>query len=64
MFQTRCQALSSKIDLDFYGAIIVDLEGKKPIALLADRSQQTVAHWLKRYHTVNSFAKKKLSLLS
>ncbi len=31
-----------------YGAIVVDLERKKPIALLADRSQQTVAHWLKQ----------------
>ncbi len=35
-----------------YGAIVVDLEGNKPIALLPDRSQQTVIHWLKRYPTI------------
>jgi hypothetical protein len=40
-----------------YGAIIVDLERKKPIALLADRSQQTVAGWLKHYSTIHTVAR-------
>ena len=40
-----------------YGAIIVDLERKKPIALLPDRSQQTVAHWLKRHPTIKIVAR-------
>jgi hypothetical protein len=40
-----------------YGAIIVDLERKKPLALLPDRSQQTVIKWLKRYPTINIVAR-------
>jgi len=40
-----------------YGAIVVDLERKKPIALLPDRSQQTVSHWLKRYPTIEIVAR-------
>ncbi len=40
-----------------YGAIVVDLERKKPIALLADRSQRTVAHWLKRHPTIKIVAR-------
>jgi Transposase len=40
-----------------YGSIVVDLERKKPIALLPDRSQQTVTQWLKRYPTINIVAR-------
>ena len=40
-----------------YGAVVVDLERNKPIALLADRSQQTVTHWLKRYPTITVVAR-------
>jgi len=40
-----------------YGAMVVDLERKRPIALLPDRSQQTVIHWLKRYPTINIVAR-------
>jgi len=40
-----------------YGTIVVDLERKKPIALLPDRSQQTVTQWLKRYPTINIVAR-------
>jgi len=40
-----------------YGALIVDLERKKPIALLADRSQQTVVQWLKEHPTITIVAR-------
>jgi len=40
-----------------YGAVVVDLERKKPLALLADRSQQTVTQWLKRYPTISIVAR-------
>lgn len=40
-----------------YGSIVVDLERKKPIALLPDRSQQTVIQWLKRSPTITIVAR-------
>jgi len=40
-----------------YGAIVVDLERTKPIALLADRSRQTVAGWLKEHPTIQIVAR-------
>ncbi len=40
-----------------YGTIVVDLERNKPIALLADRSQEVVAGWLKRYPTIQIVAR-------
>ena len=40
-----------------YGAIVVDLERKKPIALLPDRSKPTVIQWLKRYPTIKIVAR-------
>ena len=40
-----------------YGAIVVDLERTKPIALLPDRSKPTVVQWLKRYPTINIVAR-------
>jgi len=40
-----------------YGAIVVDLERNQPIALLPDRSQKTVAQWLKRYPTITIVAR-------
>ncbi len=40
-----------------YGALIVDLERRKPIALLPDRSQQTVIQWLKCYPTITIVAR-------
>ena len=40
-----------------YGAIIVDLERNRPIALLSDRSQKTVAQWLKRYPPITMVAR-------
>jgi transposase len=40
-----------------YGALIVDLERNKPIALLPDRSRQTVIQWLKRYPTITIVAR-------
>ncbi|GHO62918.1 hypothetical protein KSC_018100 [Ktedonobacter sp. SOSP1-52] len=35
----------------------MDLERSRPIALLPDRSQKTVAQWLKRYPTINIVAR-------
>ena len=40
-----------------YGAIVVDLERNKPIALVPDRSKPTVVQWLKRYPTINIVAR-------
>lgn len=40
-----------------YGAIVVDLERSKPIALLADRSQPTVARWLRDHPTIQIVAR-------
>ena len=40
-----------------YGAIVVDLERDKPIALLAERSQATVQQWLKRHPTIQIVAR-------
>src|SRR5579859_2745473 len=40
-----------------YGAIVVDLERQKPIALLPDRSKPTVVQWLKRYPTIQIVAR-------
>jgi transposase len=40
-----------------YGAIVVDLERRKPIALLPDRSQQTVIQWLKCHPTITIVAR-------
>jgi transposase len=37
--------------------MVVDLERKKPIALLPDRSKPTVVQWLKRYPTINIVAR-------
>jgi transposase len=39
-----------------YGALVVDLERNKPIALLPDRSKPTVVQWLKRYPTITIVA--------
>jgi transposase len=36
---------------------VVDLERKKPIAFLADRSKPTVVQWLKRYPTITIVAR-------
>jgi transposase len=40
-----------------YGAIVVDLERNKPIALLADRSKPTIVHWLKEHPTIQMVAR-------
>lgn len=40
-----------------YGAIVVDLERNQPIALLPDRSQKTVAQWLKYYPSITIVAR-------
>jgi transposase len=40
-----------------YGAIVVDLERGKPIALLAERSQAIVKQWLKRHPTIQIVAR-------
>jgi len=40
-----------------YGAVVVDLERRKPIALLPDRSRQTVVQWLKCSPTINIVAR-------
>ncbi|MBC8123837.1 MAG: transposase [Gemmatimonadaceae bacterium] len=32
-----------------YGTILVDLEARKPVALLADRRVETVAEWLRNH---------------
>ena len=40
-----------------YGAIVVDLERGKPIALLAERSQELVARWLKAHPTIKIVAR-------
>jgi len=40
-----------------YGALIVDLERKKPIALLPDRSKSTAIQWLKGYPTITTVAR-------
>src|SRR5229473_7035966 len=53
MFQTRCQALSSKIDPDFYGTILVDLEKRRVVQLLADRSVETSQAWLRKHPEID-----------
>lgn len=40
-----------------YGALVVDLERSKPIALLADRSHPTVAQWLRDHPTIQIVAR-------
>ncbi len=40
-----------------YGAIVVDLERNKPIALLADRSKSTIVPWLKEHPTIQIVAR-------
>lgn len=40
-----------------YGTIVVDLERKKPIALLPDRSKPMVIQWLKRYPPIKIVAR-------
>lgn len=40
-----------------YGAIVVDLERSKPIALLANRSQPTVAQWLRDHPSIQIVAR-------
>ena len=40
-----------------YGALVVDLERNKPIALLADRSKPTIVHWLKEHPTIQIVAR-------
>jgi transposase len=40
-----------------YGAIIVDLERGHPIALLPDRSQETVRPWLEQHQTIDVVAR-------
>jgi transposase len=40
-----------------YGAVVVDLEQSKPIALLADRSQPTVARGLRDHPTIQTVAR-------
>jgi hypothetical protein len=38
-----------------YGTILVDLERRKIIEILADRESSNVEKWLREHHTVNSF---------
>jgi transposase len=40
-----------------YGAVVVDLERSKPIALLTDRSQPTVVRWLRDHPTIQIVAR-------
>src|SRR5260370_41137640 len=53
MFQTRCQALSSKIDPDFYGTILVDLEKRGVVQLLGERSVETSKTWLRKHPEID-----------
>ena len=40
-----------------YGAVVVDLERNKPIALLAERSQPTVVRWLRDHPSIQMVAR-------
>jgi transposase len=40
-----------------YGAVIIDLERSQPIARLSDRSQPTVAQWLRDHPTIQMVAR-------
>ncbi len=42
-----------------YGTILVDLERRKIIDVLADRESTTVEAWLQAHHSVNPFVRKK-----
>jgi transposase len=40
-----------------YGTLLVDLELRRPIELLPDRSEETLEAWLRTHHTVNPFVR-------
>jgi len=42
-----------------FGTILVDLDLHQVIDLLAERSSQTSADWMRTHHTVNPFVRKK-----
>ena len=45
-----------------YGTIIVDLERRQVVDLLADRSAETTASWLKRYPEVEVISRDRAGL--
>ena len=44
-----------------YGTILVDLERKRPIALLKDRDANTLAQWLEQYPGIEALSRDRLA---
>ncbi len=53
MCQPRYQARPQRSDPDFYGTILVDLEKRRVVQLLADRSVETSKAWLRKHPEID-----------